>query len=181
MKFYYLGGISPHYRVDRLKAEEATELFASEEGQGRMFAYENNDYKVVSTSIVLAAIANSDSLNLKPYLMSEFVNFFLGYNPVTELQENIAQLIIGNSFPNPFSDQTSISYTVNKTSKVNIAIYDLKGQLIKQWNEEIKYPGNYRVIWDATNHQGDLVNNGYYFCKITSGDFTATKKLIVLH
>lgn len=97
LKYYYLGGVSPHYLVDRLLAEDAEPLLSSEEGHGRMFVYENNNYKVISSSVVIGAIANSDSLNIKPYLLSEFVNYFIGYNPITTLHENVQDVLQGTA------------------------------------------------------------------------------------
>ena len=75
----YFGGESPHYSVDRIEtASYSSELlFSSEDDFGRIIANETTEFKTVSSSIVLGAMANGDFLNMKPYVISEIVNYFL--------------------------------------------------------------------------------------------------------
>jgi len=75
----YFGGSDPHYSVDRIQTSSSTSelLFSSEDGYGRVIANETDEFKTVSSSIVLGAMANGDFLNLKPYVISEIVNYFL--------------------------------------------------------------------------------------------------------
>ncbi|MBI9038881.1 MAG: T9SS type A sorting domain-containing protein [Bacteroidales bacterium] len=79
LDFNYFGGESPHYSVDRIEtASYSSELlFGSEDDFGRIIANETTEFKTVSSSIVLGAMANGDFLNLKPYVISEIVNYFL--------------------------------------------------------------------------------------------------------
>lgn len=180
LKYYYLGGISPHYLVDRLLAEDALPLLSSEEGHGRMFIHETDDYKVISSSVVIGAIANSDSLNIKPYLLSEFVNYFIGYNPITSLQENVEQLFSGTSFPNPFSSETTIVFDLEQRSPVTVQLYDMSGRLVNQLADAVYGPGRHTLQWDATNQAGERVDKGFYFCRIQSGNQVKTHKIIVV-
>ncbi|MCB2220548.1 MAG: T9SS type A sorting domain-containing protein [Bacteroidetes bacterium] len=181
LKFDYLGDISPHYSCDKLGSNGAALLLNSEDGKGRMFVNEQSNYKVISSSVVIAAIANDDSLSLKPYLFSEFVNYFMGYNPVTALQENIFERLEGYSFPNPFANETTINFTIGQAKKVKIAVYTMNGQLIKNLVHRNYKPGEYNVIWDATDLSGNKVDNGWYLCKIVSGNQILTKKMVVVH
>ena len=75
----YFGGTDPHYSVDRLQTSSSTSelLFSSEDGYGRVIANETDEFKTVSSSIMFGALANGDLLNLKPYVISEIVNYFL--------------------------------------------------------------------------------------------------------
>lgn len=180
LKYYYLGGVSPHYKVDRLQDNGGTNLMSSEEGQGRMFVYENEDYKAITSSVVMGAIANSDSLSTKPYLLSEFVNYFIGYNPVTALAENVEQLIRGEVFPNPVADHTTIAFKLDEAENVSVTICDINGSIIKHLAAGIYGPGNHSITWEATNDAGAKVENGLYFCTIKSGNLTSTTKLVVL-
>lgn len=181
LKYYYLGDVSPHYRVDRLQSNGAELLLSSEEGHGRMFVNETDDYKVISSSVVMGAIANGDSLNIKAYLLSEFVNYFIGYNPVTSLQENVQQIITGNAYPNPFARNTTISFKLKESGNVNLSIYDINGQEVSQLVNGYYKQGEYKINWDATNNSNEKVKKGFYFCRIKSGNSTTTKKIVVLH
>ena len=146
-----------------------------------MFLNETEAYKAISSSIVLGAIASGDSLNLKPYLVSEMVNYFLGFNPITTLKENIADLFSVSNSPNPFTAETRIDYSVNTAGKVSIDIFNVNGQVIKHLVNEKLLPGDYSVVWDATNTNGNKVESGFYFYKISSRGKSQTEKMILLH
>jgi len=178
--FHYLGGESPHYGCDLLDKEEAELLLSSQEGVGRIFLNETEDYKVISTSSIIAAYADGDTLNLKSYMFSEFVNYFIEYNPVTSLQDNLAKSFTRNSYPNPFSSNITIEFTLDVSDNVIVGVYNSNGQLIKELENNLLKPGSYKYNWDATNTNGLKVNNGFYFCKISNGNQTVTEKLILL-
>lgn len=180
LKYYYMGGVSPHYLVDQLEADGAELLLSSEEGNGRIFAHETNNYKVISSSVIMGAISNGDSLNIKPYLLSEFVNYFIGYNPVTSLQENIAKLVQGDVYPNPLRDQTTITFGLSESAHVIVTIYSMDGQVIKKLVDKKLNPGQHAIKWDTTDENLGFIGKGFYLCRIQSGNETATQKLIVL-
>ncbi len=180
LNYLYYGGYSPHYSIDRLVQAGSNLLFASEDGYGRMFAYSQNDYKVISSSILLGALASGDSLNLKPYLVSEMVNYFLDYNPATSLEENITEFTGLTNYPNPFVSETNIKFNVNKPCLIKIDVYNAAGKLVKRLVENEYETGNYSVRWDGTNEKGNKVNGGLYFYNINNGDGTKTEKMILL-
>jgi hypothetical protein len=78
LDFYYFGGPDPHYSVDRMSTSVGETLFNCEAGFGRMIKNEGASFKTITSSIILGALADGDGLSLKPYLISEIVNYFLG-------------------------------------------------------------------------------------------------------
>jgi predicted outer membrane repeat protein len=84
------------------------------------------------------------------------------------------------NFPNPFNPQTTIAFSIKKASNVRLAIYDVTGSRVKDLVDEKRVPGAYRVIWDGRNQSGNQVASGVYFYKLTAGDFTSAKKMVVL-
>lgn len=181
LKFNYLGGYSPHYSIDRLETNGSDLLFSSGDGHGRMFIYETGDYTVVSSSVMMGAIRTDDSVNMKAYLISEIVNSFLGYNPATSLSENISSLINTGNYPNPFSLNTNIQYTLNTPGQVEIDVFDINGRVVRHLVSEEKLTGEYTVVWDATNDNGGLVNDGFYFYTIRiNNQSSQTEKMILL-
>ena len=180
LKYYYLGGVSPHYKVDRLQSGNATQLLASEEGHGRMFVYEHDGYKVITSSVSMGAIANGDSLNVKPYLVSEFVNYLLGYNPVTSFTENVTGAFGGRVFPNPFAGRTTISFRLAHQDDITVSIFDMNGRLVRTLTDRHYPAGDHSIIWDGTDDNGRSLPQGLYFCSIDSGNEIITKKLVLL-
>jgi hypothetical protein len=176
----YLGGYSPHYSIDQLESNGSELFFSSEDGFGRMFVKETDDYKVVSSSVLLGAMANGDSLNLRPYFISELVNYFLGYNPQVSIPERVNEQINISSYPNPFVQNTRIDFTLKNDERVRIEIIDISGKIIRHLADEEFETGKHAIVWDATNDSHEKVRSGYYLCKISVGKKTLTEKLILM-
>ncbi len=82
--------------------------------------------------------------------------------------------------PNPFNQNTSFEFYINKKSRVFIGIYSYNGQLVKTlMNNEVD-SGNHRIIWDGTNANNRPLANGLYFCKMSNERHSKTEKIILL-
>lgn len=79
------------------------------------------------------------------------------------------------NYPNPFNPATQINYEIPKDGYVNISIFDVLGRKISSLIDKFQRSGRYSVIFDA-----DALSSGVYYYKITSGEFTDTKKLILI-
>jgi hypothetical protein len=79
------------------------------------------------------------------------------------------------NFPNPFNPSTMISYDIPKQSYVKLVIYDVLGRRVKTLVDEVKSPGSYKILFDASG-----LSSGVYIYRITSGNFVQTKKLVLL-
>ncbi len=75
--------------------------------------------------------------------------------------------------PNPFQDRTSISYTLKKSERVNLTVYDSAGNLVKVIHNGLQNAGNYKMVWNAKN-----VRPGTYFIIIKIGAQQYQEKLI---
>ena len=84
------------------------------------------------------------------------------------------------NYPNPFNPETSIHFTVPKMSRVTLAIYDILGRKIRTLVNETKTAGSYNVTWNGKNNQGQPLASGLYFYKLQAGEFSATKKMMLL-
>ncbi len=79
------------------------------------------------------------------------------------------------NFPNPFNPTTTIEYSIPEASFVVLKIYDILGGEVASLVKENKSSGKHSVKFNASN-----LPSGIYFYRIVSGNFTATKKLILL-
>jgi tetratricopeptide (TPR) repeat protein len=79
------------------------------------------------------------------------------------------------NYPNPFNPVTTIKYDMVKAQDVRLAVYDIIGREVAVLVNTQQQPGSYEVSWDASSFA-----SGIYFYTLTSGNFTATKKLILL-
>ena len=81
-------------------------------------------------------------------------------------------------YPNPFAQQTTISFALPEAAEVRLAIYDALGRKVRQLVASRHEAGQHQVIWDGKNASGQAVSNGMYFYRIEAGSFAATKHLL---
>ena len=79
------------------------------------------------------------------------------------------------NYPNPFNPVTTISYQLPKTTFVNLSIYNVVGQLVETLVNEYDNAGFHTVEWNASR-----VGSGVYFYRIEAGEYTETKKCLIL-
>jgi hypothetical protein len=79
------------------------------------------------------------------------------------------------NYPNPFNPVTVINYDIANKGFVNIKVYDVTGKVVAEPVKEEKNPGKYQY----TFHTGDLASGIYYYV-IKAGDFTDSKKMVLV-
>lgn len=85
------------------------------------------------------------------------------------------------NYPNPFTGQTTIPYTVNKPSTVNIEIFNMLGQKVKSLTNKNMNAGAYSVVWDGRNDSGKKLPGGtYYYSLKTGGTEQLSRKMIII-
>ncbi|MCX7798564.1 MAG: pectinesterase family protein [Melioribacter sp.] len=82
---------------------------------------------------------------------------------------------LSQNYPNPFNPTTTINYTLPKSTKVKLVIFDVIGQKITTLVDELQNPGYYKVQFNATN-----LASGIYFYQLITDDYCVTKKMILL-
>jgi len=87
---------------------------------------------------------------------------------------------LDQNYPNPFNPTTTISFALPKAGKVQLSVFNLLGQEVKTLVSGDLAAGNQSVVWDGTNEHGQSVASGIYFYRIAAGDFSQTKKMMML-
>lgn len=155
-------------------------MFTCDGNFGRMVLKNTSNYDVISSSVVIGALVNGDSLNLKPYLMAEIVNEFLDYDPFVSIDEHKSEILFAQSYPNPFINETCIQYQLQNPGRVAVQIFDAHARLVKTIFDKTQLQGIHKVSWDATNSQGEHIKPGIYFYQLTSGGDVSTGKMTKL-
>ena len=87
---------------------------------------------------------------------------------------------LDQNYPNPFNPITTLKYDLPEDSFVDIIVYDMLGNVVNNLINKNQNSGSKSVQWDATNNQGEPVSAGVYLYKIQAGEFSQTKKMILL-
>jgi hypothetical protein len=82
---------------------------------------------------------------------------------------------LAQNYPNPFNPTTTISYSVIKSEKVRLTVYNVLGVKVADLVNETKAPGTYTASFNASN-----LASGVYFYKLESGSNTVSKKMMLL-
>lgn len=85
-----------------------------------------------------------------------------------------------NIYPNPFNPSTTIAFGLDKAEHVNIQIFNVKGQLIRNLVSETKSANSYRIVWNGIDDNGKALPSGIYYAKMTAGKYNATRKLVIM-
>ena len=89
------------------------------------------------------------------------------------------------NFPNPFNPETWIPYQLAEPADVTLSIHTAKGELIRTLALGNQAAGIYKnkdsaAYWDGKNESGELVASGIYFYSLTTKQYTATRKMLIL-
>ncbi|MDD3049889.1 MAG: carboxypeptidase regulatory-like domain-containing protein [Candidatus Cloacimonetes bacterium] len=95
-------------------------------------------------------------------------------------EEIPAVTALNGNYPNPFNPLTEIHFGLKTDGLVKIDIYNMKGQKVKSLINEDMKTGFHHVTWFGNDDSGKKVSSGIYFYKMTSGNYTSTKKMIML-
>ena len=108
-----------------------------------------------------------------------------------ELLENLLASLIPKetallrNYPNPFNPETWIPYQLAESAEVALTIYDANGEMVRYLAFGHQAAGMYRsrsraVYWDGRNQLGESVASGLYFYTLTAGEFSATRRMLIL-
>lgn len=87
---------------------------------------------------------------------------------------------LNQNYPNPFNPTTRISYALPKDAQVKLMVFNVLGQKVKTLIDEQQGAGYKVVHWDGRDENGIAVVSGVYLFRIEAGEFSATKKMLML-
>ncbi|MCK6558060.1 T9SS type A sorting domain-containing protein [bacterium] len=97
-----------------------------------------------------------------------------------ELHHGPAALILFPNYPNPFNPATNIRYHLPQPALVRVSIHDLQGREVARLFEGWQSAGTHALSWLGSNAQGEPAGSGVFFCRISAGEQTMTRKLLLL-
>ncbi len=89
---------------------------------------------------------------------------------------------LGQNTPNPFNPSTSISFQVpqGESARVSLEIFNIRGMKVRTLIDAVREPGEYTLFWDGRDADGRKASSGVYFYRMRAGEFTQTRKMVIL-
>jgi len=84
------------------------------------------------------------------------------------------------NYPNPFNPSTTIRYALSEDAHVLLRVYNMLGQIVKTLVDENQLAGYQQIVWNGSNDFGQNVASGMYYYRVTAGNLTATKRMLLL-
>jgi hypothetical protein len=101
----------------------------------------------------------------------EFTDHVIGLSKTFELSQN---------YPNPCNNSTTIPYHLDEPSNVNVMLYNILGQRVRELLNEYQNPGHYLLSWDGRDQSGTVVASGIYLCRLKVGRNEKTMRMLFL-
>ncbi len=83
------------------------------------------------------------------------------------------------SYPNPFNAETTIEYTLPEETSVKLAIYNVRGQLVRTLMDGRESDGMKRVLWNGKDELGNNVGSGIYFIRLEADQRFFTQRIVL--
>ncbi len=118
--------------------------------------YSNGESSQVSVDFIINYVSNDD--HVTPVLATE----------LSAIQ------------PNPFHASTGINYSVKTSEPVRIDVFNSRGQLVRTLVNEVKSSGSHSIVWDGHDMSGKAVSSGVYYCRMSCGAYTSSRRMVLL-
>ena len=83
------------------------------------------------------------------------------------------------AYPNPFNPSTTISFSTIAATPVQISIYNLKGQMVRNLANQTMTVGNHEVVWNGADTNGKVMSSGLYFVRLQHSGQTRIIKVLM--
>jgi hypothetical protein len=101
-------------------------------------------------------------------------------NPRAITNETEADFVVKQNYPNPFTNETLITFSLPEDDIVRIDIIDSQGQMVRNLLWGMQYAGANAVTWDGKNSYGTEVRNGVYYYHLSYQGKTKTKRMVYI-
>ncbi|MBN1397427.1 MAG: PQQ-binding-like beta-propeller repeat protein [Bacteroidetes bacterium] len=177
-------GISDPSLINAITFEPAYFLLQPNTSQNVIFTIKASQLPAKRYNASLQAVS---SCNLLSKTISKLIMFMVIKTTDVESGENLlpSYFSLSQNYPNPFNPTTVISYTVPAVGtsfmkSISLKIYDLLGREIAVLVNEQKPAGTYTIEWNGKNSKGQPVGSGMYYYRLQAGQYTETKKMILV-
>ena len=157
-------------------AEQAADIAVTAEAPTRLVRFQN----IADALADVRHLATGDvRLGKRMAVLEELLHLLIEMSTIPE------RTALLPNYPNPFNPETWIPYHLAEAASVTLSIYNIEGQLVRTLDLGHQPAGVYQTrsraaYWDGRNQIGEPVASGVYFYTLMAGDFSATRRMLIL-
>jgi photosystem II stability/assembly factor-like uncharacterized protein len=140
---------------------------------------------VITPTAGVTGIAHFDFININNVIYGyavavngsviKLVDSILIITGINNIKTSPVEYSLSQNYPNPFNPSTNISFTIPAAGLTKLSVFNYLGQEAAVLKNEFMTPGSYDIVFDASKFA-----SGVYYYKLVSGDYTNTKKMILV-
>ena len=171
----------PTDEISHLAVNSIGYVFAATSRQGVYSSTDKgNSWEPVGPGLEENSTVSAFAFNNSGYVFAAAGGIvYRSVQPVTYVQYTSetfpSSYVLRQNYPNPFNPSTTIEFALPKSAYVTLRVYDLLGRQVGELVNEKLEPGMYKTQWNASG-----LASGVYFYRLQAGEFTETKKLLLL-
>lgn len=119
-------------------------------------------------------LEHEDNEMMRPY------EVIRGVKPLVPITQTSSAPNLEQNYPNPFNPTTDIRYSLATDAQVNLVIYNILGQKVRELVNAQQPAGWYTAHWDGKDELGRPTASGIYFARLVVGDFVDTKRMLLV-
>ena len=130
-----------------------------------------------------ALTAGTRTLRFVPTTVGFNLNYFEFLAGISAVDQDVpaSGYALHPCYPNPFNPSTTVSFDLPERATVNLAIYDLAGQMVRTLvAAETVAAGRHEVVWNGRDTAGRAVAAGVYFCRLDAGGYSQTVRMALV-
>jgi subtilisin family serine protease len=148
-----------------------------------MFVLNFGPYNIApfdSVTIAMALLAGQDLSEIQMSASRAIARFY-GHTAVNDEDDLLpGRLKLYQNHPNPFNPSTVISFEIERSAEVKLAVFNILGQKVATIVDGFLSAGRHDIAWDATDDRGHRVASGVYFCRLTADSLSRTRKMLLV-
>ncbi len=157
----------------------AYEVFTDATGNDiRGVRWEDTDNKVVFFPFMYVCMPK----HLQVVVMERILTWFgIGCSIAEQNSKELPKwYCLAQNIPNPCQGRAHISYAIPRECFVSLRIYNAAGQLVRTLVNGLEEPGRRTIVWNARDRHGRRVAQGVYFYRLEAGEYSSTRKLLLV-
>ncbi|MDZ7333716.1 MAG: FG-GAP-like repeat-containing protein [candidate division KSB1 bacterium] len=157
-----------------------------QKSQIKLVLYSAHQTTAIGELVSLVLEPDNDSPDFDHVELIKYqINDFPSVRGMIELRSPIEPMSPKNfalhqNYPNPFNSETAIRLSVSRNCKIHLAIYNLRGDLVRLLEDKSLAPGNYQFVWNGRDQNQIPLASGVYLCRAIAGQELQTVKLIMI-